>query len=130
MTTLGKVTPILRSFDDAKARELYIDFLGFKVDWDHRFEPDLRCTCKSPRTNASSTSPNTTATADLAPRSESPRRVWLLTTSNYLPSSTKTPAPASKTPSEAHAKCASATPPEIGCRSLNRSSSRWPQNAR
>ena len=37
---LGCVTPILRSFDEAKAREFYVDFLGFAVDWEHRFEPD------------------------------------------------------------------------------------------
>jgi uncharacterized glyoxalase superfamily protein PhnB len=41
MTTLGKITPILRSFDEAKAREFYVDFLGFKVDWEHRFEEGL-----------------------------------------------------------------------------------------
>jgi catechol 2,3-dioxygenase-like lactoylglutathione lyase family enzyme len=33
--------PILRSFDEAKAREFYIDWLGFTVDWEHRFEPEL-----------------------------------------------------------------------------------------
>lgn len=33
--------PILRIFDEAKAREFYIDFLGFKVDWEHRFEKTL-----------------------------------------------------------------------------------------
>lgn len=33
------VTPILRSFDEAKAREFYVDFLGFTVDFEHRFEP-------------------------------------------------------------------------------------------
>jgi len=38
---LGKITPILRSFDEAKAREFYVDFLGFKVDWEHRFEDGL-----------------------------------------------------------------------------------------
>jgi catechol 2,3-dioxygenase-like lactoylglutathione lyase family enzyme len=38
---LGKPTPILRIFDEAKAREFYVDFLGFKVDWEHRFEPGL-----------------------------------------------------------------------------------------
>ena len=38
---LGKVTPILRSFDEAKAREFYVEFLGFNVDWEHRFEPGL-----------------------------------------------------------------------------------------
>ena len=36
--TFGKTTPILRIFDEAKAREFYVDFLGFTVDWDHRFE--------------------------------------------------------------------------------------------
>lgn len=38
---LGSVTPILRIFDEAKAREFYCDFLGFVVDWEHRFEPGL-----------------------------------------------------------------------------------------
>lgn len=33
--------PMLRSFDEAKAREFYCDFLGFKVEFEHRFEPDL-----------------------------------------------------------------------------------------
>lgn len=37
----GKTTPILRIFDERKAREFYVDFLGFQVDWEHRFEPDL-----------------------------------------------------------------------------------------
>lgn len=37
----GSTTPILRSFDEAKAREFYVDFLGFQVDWEHRFEPGL-----------------------------------------------------------------------------------------
>ncbi len=35
----GAVTPILRIFDEAKAREFYVDFLGFTVDFEHRFEP-------------------------------------------------------------------------------------------
>lgn len=35
------VTPILRMFDIRKAREFYLDFLGFKVEFEHRFEPDL-----------------------------------------------------------------------------------------
>jgi uncharacterized glyoxalase superfamily protein PhnB len=34
----GKTTPILRIFDEAKAKEFYIDFLGFRIDWEHRFE--------------------------------------------------------------------------------------------
>jgi catechol 2,3-dioxygenase-like lactoylglutathione lyase family enzyme len=31
--------PVIRSFDEAKAREFYCDFLGFAVDWEHRFHP-------------------------------------------------------------------------------------------
>jgi hypothetical protein len=38
---LSTITPILRSFDETKAREFYVGFLGFKVDWEHRFTPDL-----------------------------------------------------------------------------------------
>lgn len=34
---LERIFPILRMFDEAKAREFYIDFLGFEVDWEHRF---------------------------------------------------------------------------------------------
>lgn len=33
--------PILRTFDETKMRAFYIDFLGFKEDWTHRFEPGL-----------------------------------------------------------------------------------------
>lgn len=33
--------PILRIFDEAKAREFYVGFLGFSVDWEHRFEDGL-----------------------------------------------------------------------------------------
>jgi catechol 2,3-dioxygenase-like lactoylglutathione lyase family enzyme len=36
-----RTVPILRSFDEGKAREFYVDFLGFAVDWEHRFEPGL-----------------------------------------------------------------------------------------
>ena len=39
--TLGKVTPILRVFDEVKTREFYIDFLGFNMDWEHRFGDGL-----------------------------------------------------------------------------------------
>jgi len=37
----SQTTPILRIFDEAKACEFYVGFLGFSVDWDHRFEPGL-----------------------------------------------------------------------------------------
>ena len=39
--SFGKTTSILRMFDEARAREFYIDFLGFSVDWQHRFEAGL-----------------------------------------------------------------------------------------
>jgi catechol 2,3-dioxygenase-like lactoylglutathione lyase family enzyme len=43
---IGRITPILRIFDDAKAREFYVGYLGFEVDWEHRFEPTCRCIFK------------------------------------------------------------------------------------
>ena len=38
---IGATTAILRMFDEGKAREFYVDFLGFSIDFEHRFEPDL-----------------------------------------------------------------------------------------
>lgn len=38
---IHSTTPILRIFDEVKAKEFYVDFLGFKIDWEHRFEPGL-----------------------------------------------------------------------------------------
>ena len=37
----GRTTPIVRIFDEAKAREFYVDFLGFKIDWEHRFDANF-----------------------------------------------------------------------------------------
>lgn len=34
---LRATIPIFRIFDEEKAREFYVDFLGFHVDWEHRF---------------------------------------------------------------------------------------------
>ncbi len=31
--------PVLRMFDEAKAKDFYLDYLGFAVDWEHRFGP-------------------------------------------------------------------------------------------
>ncbi|MDN7141940.1 VOC family protein [Pseudomonas sp. JQ170] len=39
--TFDKTIPILRMFDEIKAREFYLDFLGFSVEFEHRFETDL-----------------------------------------------------------------------------------------
>lgn len=30
--------PILRIFDEEKAREFYLEFLGMTLDWEHRFD--------------------------------------------------------------------------------------------
>ncbi|MEZ5810919.1 MAG: glyoxalase superfamily protein [Rhizobiaceae bacterium] len=38
--TLTRAIPMLRSFDEARAKEFYLDFLGFDLDWEHRFEPE------------------------------------------------------------------------------------------
>ena len=38
---LTHTTPILRSFDEAQMRRFYVDFLGFTVLFEHRFEPGL-----------------------------------------------------------------------------------------
>ena len=38
---LNNTTPILRMFDEKKAKEFYVEFLGFKIDWEHRFEEGL-----------------------------------------------------------------------------------------
>lgn len=35
-----RTAPILRMFSVEKTKEFYLDFLGFKVDWEHRFSED------------------------------------------------------------------------------------------
>jgi hypothetical protein len=32
-----RAVPILRIFDESKAKDFYLGFLGFKLDWQHRF---------------------------------------------------------------------------------------------
>ncbi len=32
-----RTSPVMRVFDEAKAKEFYLDFLGFTLDWEHRF---------------------------------------------------------------------------------------------
>lgn len=36
-----QTAPIMRIFDEAKARAFYCDFLGMNVDWEHRFGPGM-----------------------------------------------------------------------------------------
>jgi catechol 2,3-dioxygenase-like lactoylglutathione lyase family enzyme len=35
----GAPTPILRSFDEKRTKAFYVDFLGFEIEFEHRFEP-------------------------------------------------------------------------------------------
>ncbi|GAB5471633.1 MAG: glyoxalase superfamily protein [Rhodospirillales bacterium] len=46
---LLQAIPILRIFDEAAAKAFYLDFLGFALDWEHRFEPDLPLYCQVSR---------------------------------------------------------------------------------
>ncbi len=36
---MSVVKPILRIFDYNKAVEFYVNWLGFRIDWEHEFEP-------------------------------------------------------------------------------------------
>ena len=38
---LSAAIPLLRIFSEEKAKEFYLDFLGFSVDWEHRFEANF-----------------------------------------------------------------------------------------
>jgi uncharacterized glyoxalase superfamily protein PhnB len=38
MLQVSQTIPLLRIFDVAKAHAFYVDFLGFKIDWEHRFD--------------------------------------------------------------------------------------------
>jgi uncharacterized glyoxalase superfamily protein PhnB len=37
---VSRVVPVLRIFSVEKAHEFYVNFLGFTLDWEHRFEHD------------------------------------------------------------------------------------------
>lgn len=39
--TYIRTVPVLRSFDEARAKAFYLDYLGFAVEFEHRFEPSL-----------------------------------------------------------------------------------------
>jgi catechol 2,3-dioxygenase-like lactoylglutathione lyase family enzyme len=39
--TFFDTVPILRIFSVEKAKEFYCGFLGFKIDWEHTFEPGM-----------------------------------------------------------------------------------------
>lgn len=44
--TLKGTVPIFRIFDEAKAKEFYLDFLEFNLDWEHRFEENTPLYCQ------------------------------------------------------------------------------------
>ena len=35
-----RAVPVFRIYSLEKAREFYLDFLGFKIEWEHRFDSD------------------------------------------------------------------------------------------
>ena len=37
--TVTETVPLFRVFDLARAKEFYLGFLGFTLDWEHRFDP-------------------------------------------------------------------------------------------
>ena len=45
----GPAVPILRIFDVEKAREFYLGFLGFAVDWEHRYGDNVPLYCQVSR---------------------------------------------------------------------------------
>lgn len=36
----GSSIPVLRMLDEAKAKAFYLDYLGYEVEWEHRFSED------------------------------------------------------------------------------------------
>ncbi|ANH79914.1 bleomycin resistance protein [Niabella ginsenosidivorans] len=38
---IEKTIPVLRIFDYPKAVEFYVQWLGFTIEWEHRFEPGM-----------------------------------------------------------------------------------------
>ena len=37
MASIGSSIPVLRMLDEAAARRFFLDFLGYEVEWEHRF---------------------------------------------------------------------------------------------
>lgn len=38
---IGSSIPVLRMLDVAKSRNFYVSFLGYSIDWEHQFSPQL-----------------------------------------------------------------------------------------
>jgi catechol 2,3-dioxygenase-like lactoylglutathione lyase family enzyme len=48
---ISPAIPIIRIFSEEKAKEFYLDFLGFKLDWEHRFEANFPLYAQVKRSN-------------------------------------------------------------------------------
>lgn len=49
METKPRITPVLRILDVDKAKEFYIGWLGFALDWEHRFGENFPLYCQVSR---------------------------------------------------------------------------------
>ncbi|MFD2263179.1 glyoxalase superfamily protein [Lacibacterium aquatile] len=45
----ARTCPLMRIFDEEKAKEFYVDFLGFTLDWEHRFGDNFPLYCQVSR---------------------------------------------------------------------------------
>ena len=79
---LSRTTPILRSFDEVKAREFYVSFLGFDVVFEHRFHEAPLSTWASAEVTATCICPSTMATRRRALRCASRSRMWMRSATN------------------------------------------------
>jgi uncharacterized glyoxalase superfamily protein PhnB len=52
MIAFDRTVPILRMFSLEKAKEFYLEFLGFKIDWEHRFHDGAPVYMQVSRENA------------------------------------------------------------------------------
>ena len=73
---LRQAIPLLRIFDVASARDFYLGFLGFGVDWEHRFEPGAPLYLQVSRDGCVLISPSTMAIAAQEPRFSYMSTAW------------------------------------------------------
>ncbi len=52
MISFERTVPILRMFSVEKAKEFYLGFLGFQIDWEHRFDDAAPLYMQISRANA------------------------------------------------------------------------------
>ncbi len=44
-----QISPVFRMFDETSSKYFYIDFLGFRLDWEHRFDANAPLYCQVSR---------------------------------------------------------------------------------